>query len=83
MPKPWNEHDALAVCRRFRDTAPTETIFPEPYLPYVPSDWNGILVLAEAQHLAVASTYRVFTIMRSVPLKTLRTNCCDKLWREL
>ncbi len=58
MPKTWNEHDALAVCRRFRDAAPSETIFPEPYLPYVPSDWNGILVLAEAQHLAGASTYR-------------------------
>jgi len=58
MPKSWNEYDALAVCRRFRDTVPSETIFPEPYLPYVPSDWNGILVLAEAQHLAGASTYR-------------------------
>ena len=27
-------------------------IFPEPYIPYIPDSWNGIMVLAEAQNLA-------------------------------
>jgi hypothetical protein len=58
MPQPWNEREVLAVCRRFRDAAPSEAILPEPYLPYIPTDWNGILVLAEAQHLAGDTKYR-------------------------
>lgn len=27
-------------------------VFLEPYIPYIPKKWNGILVLAEAQNLA-------------------------------
>ena len=30
---------------------------PEPYLPYLPDQWNGVLVLAEAQQLAGAREY--------------------------
>jgi len=42
----------LEICKRFTGEAPDEAIIKEPYLPYVPRDWNGLLVLAEAQNLA-------------------------------
>ena len=29
-----------------------DLVLSEPYVPYVPADWNGILVLAEAQNLS-------------------------------
>ena len=53
----WSE-DVLAVCRKWRETAPVEAMVREPYLPHVPENWNGVLVLAEAQQLAGAHTYR-------------------------
>ena len=43
--------EAVNLCREFADRAPDGVIFPEPYLPYVPAKWNGVLVLAEAQNL--------------------------------
>lgn len=48
----WNETQKealLNVCKKhaYKDTE--NVIVPEPYLPYVPKTWNGILVLAEAQ----------------------------------
>ena len=48
----WNEQAMLAVCRKFSASPPEGVVFEEPYLPYVPAPWNGVLVLAEAQHLA-------------------------------
>lgn len=47
----------LAVCRRFAEAAPAEAMIREPYLPYVPANWNGVLVLAEAQQLAGPKQY--------------------------
>jgi len=43
------EKALLEVCRKYTSDAPENVIFPEPYLPYVPEKWNGILVLAESQ----------------------------------
>ena len=48
----WNEDQEkalLEVCRKYTSDAPENVIFPEPYLPYQPENWNGILVLAESQ----------------------------------
>lgn len=48
----WNEDQEkalLEVCKKYTSEAPENVLFNEPYLPYVPEDWNGILVLAESQ----------------------------------
>jgi hypothetical protein len=58
MPPSDRLPEVLAVCRAWRDRSPAQAIVPEPYVPYVPRGWNGILVLAEAQQLARADTYR-------------------------
>lgn len=50
----WNERDMLEVCERFTDDAPTGVVVKEPYIPYKPKNWNGILILAESQ--AIPST---------------------------
>jgi len=42
----------LEICEKYKNQAPENVMFPEPYLPYMPDKpkkWNGILVLAEAQ----------------------------------
>ena len=49
----WQTDALLDICRKYRDDAPAGVVFDEPYLPYVPSQWNGILVLAEAQNLSM------------------------------
>ncbi|HUS74018.1 MAG TPA: hypothetical protein VMY06_13240 [Sedimentisphaerales bacterium] len=43
------EKALLEVCKKYTADAPKNVIFPEPYLPYIPEDWKGILVLAESQ----------------------------------
>ena len=53
----WSK-DVLAICGKWGASAPTEAMVPEPYLPHVPENWNGILVLAESQQLAGAHEYR-------------------------
>ncbi len=41
-----------AVCARHARVESDDVVIREAYLPYVPSDWNGLLVLAEAQNLS-------------------------------
>ena len=36
------------------ESVPPLAVFREPYIPYVPDDWNRVLVLAESQNLAGA-----------------------------
>ncbi len=56
----FSQEGAMAVCRlhQWPEDRPEEVIVPEPYLPFVPRDWNGVLVLAESQHLAGKNRYR-------------------------
>jgi hypothetical protein len=60
MSRPIPNHEALLeICRRHILPGPTGgalpegLVFPEPYLPWFPDPWNGVLVLAEAQILSV------------------------------
>ncbi len=51
----WNEDQKealLNVCKNHCYQNAENVIVPEPYLPYVPENWNGILVLAESQSSA-------------------------------
>ncbi len=50
--------ETMRLCREFRDDAPPNVVVSEPYLPYIPSRWNGTLVLCEAQNLVGAHDYR-------------------------
>jgi hypothetical protein len=34
---------------------PHDVVVPQPYVPFVPKNWNGVLVLAEAQNLSKGS----------------------------
>lgn len=49
----------LEICSRFtlneNDQESEKVVIPEPYIPYIPDDWNGILILAEAQNLGKKS----------------------------
>ena len=38
-----------------RDDFEDDVVIAEPYIPYVPSDWNRLLVLAESQNLSAGS----------------------------
>ncbi len=40
----------LAICREFTELAPDDVVVKEPYIPYIPGSWNGVLVLAIAQN---------------------------------
>lgn len=51
-----NRDDLMELCRKYADKAPKHVVFKEPYLPYVPENWNGLLVLGVARNLS-ESTY--------------------------
>lgn len=44
----------LAICRQFTKKAPDGVVFQEPFVPYIPDGWNGVLVLAVAQNVSTA-----------------------------
>ena len=42
----------IQVCQKHTLPEEVDVVIREPYLPYVPENWNGLLVLAEAQNLS-------------------------------
>ena len=44
--------------------APAEVVIAEPYVPYIPQNWNRVLVLAEAQNLSRRNQKYVDDLMR-------------------
>ncbi len=54
MEPPMSSRDAdlLDACKHhsLREADAHLATIPEPYVPFVPPDWNGTLVLAEAQN---------------------------------
>lgn len=53
----------LDVCRRNILDNEQLAVVPEPYIPYVPESWNGLLVLAEAQNLSEATNSRYRAVL--------------------
>ena len=41
----------ITICQRYVLDAHSLVVVPEPYIPLMPEQWNGTLVLAEAQNL--------------------------------
>lgn len=44
--------ELLEVCKKHVAPSDADLVLREPYIPYVPARWNGILVLAESQNLS-------------------------------
>jgi hypothetical protein len=53
-----DETELCDICRQHILEDTTAAIVPEPYIPYFPEGWNGLLVLAEAQNLAGDRKYQ-------------------------
>jgi hypothetical protein len=47
---------AIEICRRYTRDAPEGVVFKEPFLPVIPEQWNGILVLGCAENLGADNT---------------------------
>lgn len=45
----------IKVCERHNLPDRFQSVIPEPYAPFIPQNWNGILILAEAQNLSKRS----------------------------
>lgn len=48
-------NELLEICRRHTLPRPHDVVVPQPYVPFIPKNWNGVLVLAEAQNLSKGS----------------------------
>lgn len=46
------ENQLVTLCKKYTLADTSSVVVPEPYLPYIPRDWNGYLILAEAQNLS-------------------------------
>ena len=50
------EQDLLALCEKYKKSVVSnKVVIEEPYLPYIPQNWNQILVLAESQNLSLSN----------------------------
>ncbi len=57
-----DEAAMLSICRSFVLGPDADVIVPEPYIPFIPETWNGVLVLAEAQNLATDEGYKAWLL---------------------
>jgi len=46
----------IEICKSHIILTDSKVVLGEPYIPYFPNDWNGVLVLAEAQNLSNSNT---------------------------
>ena len=42
----------LKICKKYIPSKGDNAVIPEGYIPYIPEDWNKILILAESQNLS-------------------------------
>ena len=61
--------DQLLNCLRINtcDDLDDAVVIEEPYIPYIPADWNGVLVLAESQNLSSTNHGYVEALRRLAP----------------
>jgi len=43
----------INICENYIYPSNENVVIKEPYIPYIPADWSGVLVLAESQNLSV------------------------------
>jgi len=48
--------ELIEACKRHILSPGIDAVVHEPYIPYIPDDWNGMLVLAESQNLSKSSS---------------------------
>ncbi|SHL46412.1 hypothetical protein SAMN05720764_11480 [Fibrobacter sp. UWH5] len=69
--------ELAAICANELYSGLTDVVVPEPYIPYIPENWNGVLVVAEAQNITEKS-YSNYSknqkIVRLYPNKDLSQN---------
>ncbi|MCG9730077.1 hypothetical protein L1D44_09465 [Shewanella sp. Isolate13] len=51
-----NVEGLISTCKKYVLDDRNAVVISEPYIPYVPENWNGILVLAESQNLSVSNS---------------------------
>ncbi|NTJ39282.1 hypothetical protein HQK29_16785 [Vibrio vulnificus] len=45
----------ISTCKKYILTIKIQLLIGEPYIPYIPNNWNGVLVLAESQNLSAGN----------------------------
>lgn len=56
-------NELLAVCKKHVLSNSANAVINEPYIPYIPDNWNGIIVLAESQNLSSRSDDYIQALM--------------------
>ncbi len=76
-----NQKDKLIeICRRYILPKDADVVVREPYVPFIPEDWNGFLVLAESQNLSKTNTeYATYLNSITVTESFFRLNDPDSL----
>ncbi len=46
----------IKICKQYVPSGTLNAVIAQPYIPFVPEDWNGVLVLAESQNLSKKNT---------------------------
>jgi hypothetical protein len=56
--------ELLEICEKFLLVGHVDIIIPEPYIPYIPDNWNKVLILAECQNLSESNKHYVDRLNR-------------------
>lgn len=61
----------LEICKKYIPSKSESTVISEGYIPYIPDNWNKILVLAESQNLSNQNNEYVEWIQSLMPLERI------------
>lgn len=64
--------ELATICERHVLEEKEDVVFAEPYIPYVPENWNRVLVLAEAQNLSKTNKTYVDGLTAKTPLERMQ-----------
>ena len=57
----------IEICEKYTLSKNDRVVIKEPYIPFIPENWNGYLVLSEAQNLSAANSEYVDHLRSSKP----------------
>ena len=66
-----NKNTLVDICGRHILHDVESVVLKEPYIPYIPQPWNGVLVLAESQNLSSENTEHVETLREMSPAERI------------
>lgn len=73
------KEELIEICKRYTLSDAEQVVVPEAYIPYIPINWNKILVLAESQNLSKTNSKYVNSLKSLTSIERMQRLGHDNL----